>query len=51
MVSQPQMVEIWDMFAEVQRLADACIAPPKLPSGDVWCKPYRCPYYQKCKEW
>lgn len=50
-VSQPQMVEIWGMFAEVQRLADACIAPPKLPSGDVWCKPYRCPYYQKCKEW
>lgn len=50
-VSQPQMVEMWDMFAEVQRLADACIAPPKLPSGDVWCKPYRCPYYQKCKEW
>ena len=50
-VSQPQMVAMWNMFAEVQRLADACIAPPKLPSGDVWCKPYRCPYYQKCKEW
>lgn len=50
-ISQPQMVEMWDMFSEVQKLADACIAPPKLPYGDVWCNSSRCPYFQKCKEW
>ena len=50
-VSYPQMVEMWNMFSEVQKLADACIAPPKLPYGDVWCSSSRCPYFKKCKEW
>jgi hypothetical protein len=50
-VSYPQMIETWNMFSEVQKLADACIAPPKLPSGDVWCSSSRCPYFKKCKEW
>lgn len=50
-VSLEEMQEIRDMFAEVQKCADAMIAPPKLPRNDSWCTPSHCLYYKKCQEW
>lgn len=43
--------EVKQMFADVQHLASAMIAPPRLPRGDSWCTPSHCLYYKKCQEW
>ena len=46
-----EMEAMWAMFKEVQDYVTKNIAPPKLPSGDPWCTPAHCRYYNKCKEW
>jgi len=50
-VSDTDMKSTWDIFYDVQRHVEMNIAPEKLPSGDIWCSPSRCRYYNKCKEW
>jgi hypothetical protein len=50
-VSWDEMQEVKAMFAEVQQLANAMIAPPKLPKNDSWCTASHCLYYKKCQEW
>ena len=49
-VSDSEHQEILDMFKEVQQYAEFGIAPDPLPSGDKWCTPNFCPYYEKCKQ-
>ena len=44
-------IDVWKEFTEIQQLAEACIAPEKLPPGDPWCSSSMCSYYKKCKEW
>lgn len=41
----------WKMFRYVQDMVEANIAPEKLPTGDRWCTPSMCNYYEKCKQW
>jgi len=43
--------EVINEMYELVRLADACLAPSKLESGNGWCTPGMCRYYKKCKEW
>lgn len=50
-ISNDAMNSTWYMFREVQDYVSRNIAPPKLPTGDIWCSPSRCRYYTKCKEW
>lgn len=50
-ISLEEMNEVKQMFEDVQNLATAMIAPPKLPANDSWCTPSHCIYYNKCKEW
>lgn len=50
-ITDEDRTSVLEMFNEVMRCVDANIAPPKLPSGDAWCSPARCRYYNKCKEW
>ena len=49
-VSDSEQQEIMDMFKEVQQYAEFGIAPDPLPTGDKWCTPNFCPYYEKCKQ-
>lgn len=49
-ISDSEHQEIMDMFKEVQHYAEFGIAPDPLPSGDKWCTPNFCPYYEKCKQ-
>lgn len=44
-----QLQEVYDMFVDIQRLAEAGVAPEGLPKGDPYCGPSWCPYYKKCK--
>lgn len=48
-VSLQDQEEIRTMFKEVQQYAEFGIAPDPLPTGDKWCTPNFCPYYEKCK--
>lgn len=50
-ISDIEMNQMRDMFAEVMDYAAKNIAPPKLPAGDRRCTPAMCRYYNKCKEW
>lgn len=50
-VPDHEMSEVRAMFEDVERLAKAMIAPPRLPVGDSWCTPSHCLYYKKCQEW
>lgn len=50
-VTDADMVLMRQMFKEVQDFAEKNIPPKKLPTGDIWCSPSRCRYYNKCKEW
>ena len=50
-VPYPDMVEVKERFNRVLDLARKNLAPDPLPSGDAWCKPSRCPYYNVCKEY
>lgn len=50
-ISQAQMDKTWETFKYVQDMAAANLAPEKLPSGDSWCTPAMCNYYEKCKQW
>lgn len=50
-ITQAERDRTWKMFSEVQEMAEANIAPEKLPSGDRWCTPSMCAYYNKCKQW
>lgn len=43
-----------EMMSNIHNILDAVeknIAPPKLPTGDIWCNPNRCEYYKVCKEY
>lgn len=46
-----QREDVISRMKKVMDLAEARIAPDRLPKGDSWCTPSMCPYYQKCKEW
>lgn len=50
-VSEAQQQNLKDRMTKVMELADACIAPDGLPTGDPDCSPSMCPYYEKCKSW
>lgn len=50
-VSDNEQKEIRNMFKEVQQYAEFGIAPDPLPTGDKWCTPNFCPYYEKCKSY
>lgn len=50
-ISLDERERTWKMFKDVQDMVAANIAPEKLPSGDRWCTPSMCSYYQKCKQW
>lgn len=50
-ITDDDMKQMWEMFADVQRCVAMNIAPPKLPAGDKRCTPSMCRYYNKCKEW
>ena len=50
-ITDNDMKQMWDMFAEVQDCVKKNIAPEKLPAGDSRCSPSYCRYYNKCKEW
>ena len=50
-VTDTDMQQTWNMFKEVQNCVANNIAPEKLPTGDPWCSPSRCRYYNRCKEW
>lgn len=50
-VSDSEQQEIRSMFKEVQQYAEFGIAPDPLPTGDKWCTPNFCPYYEKCKSY
>lgn len=50
-VSAEQRQQIWNMFQYVQNMVDANLAPERLPTGDSWCNPSMCNYYEKCKQW
>ena len=50
-VTTDEMTNVWNYFKEIQQLAKAMIAPPRLPKGDSWCTSSHCLYYKKCQEW
>lgn len=50
-ISDDDKLNVWNTFTEVMHCVETNIAPPRLPSGDVWCNPSRCRYFYKCKEW
>lgn len=50
-ISRDQIQNTWNMFAYVQNMVECNIAPEKLPTGDRWCNPSMCAYYEKCKQW
>lgn len=50
-ISQAERDNTWEMFSHVQAMVEANVAPEKLPSGDRWCTPSMCAYYNKCKQW
>ena len=48
-VREEEMTEVRHGMTYVQQMAEANIAPEKLPTGDYMCS--NCEYKQKCKEW
>ena len=48
-VREEEMTEVRQGMAYVQQMAEANIAPEKLPTGDYLCS--NCEYKLKCKEW
>ena len=48
-ISEDTMCGVRQNMAYVKQMADACIAPERLPAGDYMC--VNCEYKLKCKEW
>ena len=48
-VSEDEMSQVRQGIAYVQQMAEACIAPERLPNGDYMCS--NCEYKLKCREW
>ena len=50
-VSDADKQMVTNTMKYVQDMAEANLAPERLPYDDPWCNPSRCQYYRKCKEW
>lgn len=48
-VTETEMCSVRQGMRYVQQMADACIAPERLPTGDYMCS--NCEYKIKCREW
>lgn len=42
---------VLDEINYVLEMVAANLPPEKLPTGDAWCAPSQCPYYNVCKRW
>lgn len=50
-ISNSEKEAVFERFEYVMDMVDKQLAPEGLPSGDKWCSPNSCPYYEKCKEY
>lgn len=49
--SEADMQEVENTIKYIAEMAEANIAPDRLPTGDSWCTPSRCKFYKVCKQW